>query len=196
MYYARMEINMKIGILAVQGAFIEHERMLNRLAVDHFQIRNQKDMEASCDGIILPGGESTVMGKLIKELNLYKPLKEKIEADIPVLGTCAGMILLAEQIEDSPVIHLATMPIIVKRNAYGRQLGSFRTNEEIKGIGKVPMEFIRAPYVKEIKKGVEILGQVENKIVAVQYKKQIATAFHPELTENTKIHEYFLNMSK
>lgn len=185
---------MRIGVLAVQGAYIEHEKMLDRLSVDYFEIRNQKDMATSCDGIILPGGESTVMGKLIKELNIYAPMKEKIKDGIPVLGTCAGMILLAKHIEDSSVIHLGTMPITVKRNAYGRQLGSFRTEEEMKGIGRVPMEFIRAPYVKEIKEGVEILAKVKEKIVAVQYKKQIATAFHPELTKNTKIHEYFLNM--
>lgn len=186
---------MKIGILAVQGAFIEHEEMLKQLDVDYFEIRSQKDLHNTCDGIILPGGESTVMGKLIRELHLYEPMKDIIKSGIPVLGTCAGMILLAKRIEGSEMVHFGTLPITVKRNGYRRQLGSFHTEGEMKGIGRIPMEFIRAPYVKEWNEEVEVLAKVEERMVGVRYKNQLAVAFHPELTGDTRIHEYFLNMN-
>lgn len=187
---------MRIGILAVQGAFKEHANILEKLSVESFEIRKRQDIERDCDGIILPGGESTVMGKLIKELEIFDVLKEKIENKIPVFGTCAGMILLASQIEDSKTVHFGTLPVIVKRNAYGRQLGSFRTEQKMENIGVIPMEFIRAPYVKEVKDGVKVLAAVERHIVAVQYENQLATAFHPELTGNTSVHEYFLEIIK
>lgn len=185
---------MKIGILAVQGAFIEHKHMLDKLNIESFEIRHKKDLEQEMDGLILPGGESTVIGKLVKELELYVTLKQKIEAGLPVLGTCAGLILLAEHISNDERNYFGTLPITVKRNAYGRQLGSFQTIEEVKNIGRIPMTFIRAPYVEVIHKDVEILAKIDGAIVAVQYKNQLGVAFHPELTEDISLHKYFIGI--
>jgi len=187
---------MKIGVLAVQGAFIEHEKMLSTLGVSHFEIRQSKDIQDSFDGLILPGGESTVIGKLLHELNLFTPLKYAIENGLPVFGTCAGLILLSQRLTNNEAPHFGTLPISTKRNAYGRQLGSFETTSLFKGIGNIPMTFIRAPYIQEVSEHVDILATVDNHIVAVQYENQLATAFHPELTSNTLVHEYFLNLIK
>ena len=184
---------MTIAILAMQGAFLEHGQMLDRLGVEHFEIRKKEDLDRSFDGLILPGGESTVMRKLLIELDIYDILKEKIEDGLPVFGTCAGLILLAEQVEDG-VPCFGTMNILAKRNAYGRQLGSFHTDAEFDGLGQVPMTFIRAPYIAQTGEGVEILAEVDGKIVAARQGRQLVTAFHPELDGDTRIHEYFLNM--
>lgn len=184
---------MTIAVLAVQGAFIEHEMMLEKIGVDCFEIRQKSDLEKSFDGLILPGGESTVQGKLLKELELLKPLKQRIEQGLPVLGTCAGLILLAKQLSNDHAVYFGTLPVVVKRNAYGRQLGSFCTESEVKGVGTVPMNFIRAPYIEKTE-GAEILAEVEGKIVAVKWKNQIGISFHPEVTYSTKIHEYFCNI--
>ena len=184
---------MTIAILAMQGAFLEHGQMLDRLGVEHFEIRKKEDLDRSFDGLILPGGESTVMRKLLIELDIYDILKEKIEDGLPVFGTCAGLILLAEQVEDG-VPCFGTMNILAKRNAYGRQLGSFYTDAEFDGLGQVPMTFIRAPYIAQAGEGVEILAEVDGKIVAARQGRQLVTAFHPELDGDTRIHEYFLNM--
>ena len=137
---------MKIAVLAVQGAFVEHERMLAQLGIESFEIRQKNDLQQDFAGLILPGGESTVMGKLVRELDLFEPLKEKIAGGLPVLGTCAGLILLAEKLSNDDNVYFGTLPVTVRRNAYGRQLGSFYTNAMVKGIGKIPMAFIRAPY--------------------------------------------------
>lgn len=185
---------MKIGVLAVQGAFIEHEKMLAKLGVDSFEIRQASDLEQSFDGLILPGGESTVMGKLLHSLNLFEPLKEKITSGMPVLATCAGLILLAEHLSNDETVHFGTMPVTVKRNAYGRQLGSFYTEDNFKGLGKIPMTFIRAPYIEQVGEGVEVLATVDDHIVAARYHNQIALSFHPELDESTAIHELFLSL--
>lgn len=185
---------MRIGVLAVQGAFIEHEHMLNSLGVDCFEIRQKKDLEQSMDGLILPGGESTVMGKLLRELDLFEELKLKIENGIPVLGTCAGLILLADNLSNDEKKYFGTLPVTVKRNAYGRQLGSFFIEREVKHIGKIPMAFIRAPYIESVSDDVEVLAEVDGKIVAVKYGNQIGISFHPEVTEDTSIHKYFVHM--
>ena len=183
---------MTIAILAMQGAFLEHGQMLDRLGVEHFEIRKKEDLDRSFDGLILPGGESTVMRKLLIELDIYDILKEKIEDGLPVFGTCAGLILLAEQVEDG-VPCFGTMNILAKRNAYGRQLGSFHYAEgEFVGIGTFPMEFIRAPYVESVSDGVEVLAEVDGRIVGVRYGKQLAVAFHPELGGDHRIHQWFL----
>ena len=120
---------MKIGILALQGAFAEHGMILDRLGVEHFEIRNRSDLGKTFDGLIIPGGESTVMGKLLKDLQLYEPIKEFTENGLPVFGTCAGLLLLAREIEGEDALGFRTMNIKAKRNAYGRQLGSFYTEE-------------------------------------------------------------------
>lgn len=185
---------MRIAILAVQGAFVEHETILHDLGADCFEIRQSKDLAQDFDGLILPGGESTVMGKLLKELNLFESLKYKIKEGIPVLATCAGLILLADNLEDDSTRHFQTLPVTVRRNAYGRQLGSFEVVEHMKGIGRIPMTFIRAPYIVEGAPDVEVLARVDKKIVAVRYKNQLAMSFHPELTKDNSVHRYFMEM--
>lgn len=185
---------MKIAVLAVQGAFIEHEKALERLGVETVELRKAEDLEQDFDGLVLPGGESTVQSRLLKELSMFEPLKKKIEEGLPVLATCAGLILLAQNISNDKNRCFATLPVTVKRNAYGRQLGSFYYEGEIKGIGTFPMEFIRAPYIESVEKNVEILAQVEKKIVGVAYKNQLAFSFHPELTGNDRIHDKFLEL--
>ena len=126
---------------------------------------------------------------------MYDTIKSQIESGMPVLATCAGLILLADNLEGGETGHLQTMPVTVKRNAYGRQLGSFHIEASLQGIGKVPMTFIRAPYVAEAGDGgVQVLATVEDRIVAVKYKNQLALAFHPELDENDEIHKAFLAM--
>lgn len=187
---------MTIGILAVQGAFIEHEKMLEKLGLDSIELRKSEDLNKEFDGIILPGGESTVQGKLLRELNMYDNLKAQILSGKPVLSTCARMILLAEKLDDDNTTHLATMPITVKRNAYGRQLGSFFTTDTVKGIVEIPMTFIRAPYVSEVSDGVEVLAEVDGKIVGVKYGNQLAFAFHPELNDDLSIHKAFIDLIK
>lgn len=187
---------MKIGVIAVQGAFIEHEKMLAELGISSFEIRQNCDLNRSFDGFIIPGGESTVQGKLLKELNLFDALKELIENGLPVFGTCAGLILLAKTIENERHAYFRTMDITVRRNAYGRQLGSFHTTSNFKGIGDIPMTFIRAPYIQSAAKEVEILATVDGKIVAAKQKKQLVTAFHPELDHDPGVHRYFADMIK
>ena len=186
----------KIGILALQGAFAEHEQVLKVLGVETVQIRNRQDWEAHADldGLILPGGESTVMGKLLHDLDLFDLIKAKIEKDLPVFGTCAGLILLAKTIVGDQTKHLASMDISVARNAYGRQLGSFVTNADFKGIGEIPMVFIRGPIIETVGPEVEVLSQVKGAIVAAKEKNMLVTSFHPELTGDTRVHAYFLEM--
>lgn len=185
---------MTIAVLAVQCAFIEHEKKLEKLGASCIELRKAEDLAQHYDGLVLPGGESTVQGKLLKELGMYDTIKSQIESGMPVLATCAGLILLADNLEGGEPGHLQTMPVTVKRNAYGRQLGSFHIEANLQGIGKVPMTFIRAPYVAEAGDGVQVLATVEDRIVAVKYKNQLALAFHPELDENDEIHKAFLAM--
>ena len=184
----KREINMTVAVLALQGAFIEHEHVLEELGVKTVELRQAADLDQPYDGLILPGGESTVQGKLLRELGMFDPLKKQIADGMPVLGTCAGLILLG-----SPE-HFGTIPMQVKRNAYGRQLGSFHTEAEFKDLGLVPMSFIRAPYVESVSDGVEILSVVDDHIVGVRYGNQVAIAFHPELDSDRKIHQMFLDM--
>lgn len=184
---------MKIAVLALQGAFEEHENILQKLGAETLQLRNASDLKEHFDGLVLPGGESTVQGKLLRELDMLAPIRDRIKDGLPVFATCAGLILLAEHIANDDVVHIGTLPVTVRRNAYGRQLGSFHYAEgNFKGIGTFPMEFIRAPYVEQVTTGVDILASVEGHIVGVQYKNQLAVAFHPELGGNSGIHEYFL----
>ncbi len=187
---------MKIGVLAVQGAFIEHEKVLDTLGVPYKELRCAKDLDEDIDGLILPGGESTVQGKLLKELDMFSPLLEKIRGGLPVLATCAGMILLATALDQGQGPHFATLPMTVRRNAYGRQLGSFRTTAPYKGLGELPMTFIRAPYVLEAGDGAQVMATVDDHIVAVEYGKQIALAFHPELDNDTRLHERFIDLCR
>lgn len=187
----------RIGVLAVQGAFAEHMEVLRKLDVEGFEIRQKSDLISQpLDGIILPGGESTVIGKLLNELDMFDYLQEAIRGGLPVLGTCAGLILLAKNISNEKNHYLSTMDITVKRNAYGRQLGSFHTVGQFKGIGEIPMTFIRAPYIESVstEHGVEVLAEVEGNIVAARQDNMLVTSFHPELTEDLRIHRFFLEI--
>lgn len=188
--------------MALQGAFIEHEHMLQRLGANTFEVRQLSDWQQHKDGLILPGGESTTMLKLMHELGLYQPVREAIMAGMPVFGTCAGLILLATQMADelhaahSPFPRLATMDIEVVRNAYGRQLGSFHTEAAITADGQqyqVPMTFIRAPYINRVYGDTEALATIDGHIVAARQGHQLVTAFHPELDDDTTLHQLFLN---
>lgn len=192
----------QIGVLAVQGAFIEHERILKSLGAEVFEIRQLRDLDRHLDGLVLPGGESTVQGKLLRDLGLFEPLRKKIAEGLPVLATCAGAILLAEHIAGENKAHFATLPAIIRRNAYGRQLGSFFTENEVAHVGKVPQTFIRAPFFESVGNEVEVLSRTASsnttdapeRIVAVRYRNQIALSFHPELNSDTSIHQYFLKL--
>lgn len=182
-----------VGVLAVQGAFIEHETVLADLGAECFEIRKAADLDRRPDALVIPGGESTVMGKLVRDLGMFDRLRSMILDGIPVFGTCAGMIMLAEEVEGG-ITHLGTMPISVKRNAYGRQLGSFSATAPFADMGEIPLEFIRAPAVSSISEGVEVLASVDSVPVAVRFGNQMATAFHPELTSDRTVHRYFLAM--
>ena len=188
-----------VAILALQGAFAEHEQMLQRLGAETMLIRNLEDWHSflplkgvggSWSGLggalVIPGGESTAMMRIMKDEGLFDPIREAIFGGLPVLGTCAGLILLDRN-------HLGVMDILARRNAYGRQLGSFNAEEAFSGIGKVPMTFIRAPYIEEAGPDVEILATVEGRAVAARQRNMLVTAFHPELTDDTRIHELFLS---
>ena len=159
---------MKVGVLALQGAFIEHEKKLEKLGVECIELRQKKDLEQDFDGLILPGGESTVQGKLLKELDMFDILQKRIQDGLPTLATCAGLILLADKIVNQDHTYFST----------------------------IPMTFIRAPYIESVQDGVDILSKVNDNIIAVQYKKQLTLAFHPELDEDDSIHQYFINMIK
>lgn len=188
---------MKIGILALQGAFVEHEKVLGKLGVESLELRNLDDFQqyrSGLSGLILPGGESTTMGKLLRDQDMLLPIREAILSGLPVFGTCAGLILLAKEITSQEESHLATMDIVVERNAYGRQLGSFYTEADCKGVGKIPMTFIRGPIISSVGEDVEVLAIVNNQIVAAQEKNMLVTSFHPELTDDIRLHEYFINM--
>lgn len=185
---------MRIAILALQGAFLEHEQMLQRLGTETFLIRNLEDWNQEKDGLVIPGGESTAILRIMKDEGLLNVIREAVSEGLPVLGTCAGMIVLARRVEDEERTRLSTMDITVRRNAYGRQLGSFYTEQNFKGIGVVPMTFIRAPYITEVGENVEVLAVVDGHIVAARQDCQLVLSFHPELNESLRIHQYFLSM--
>lgn len=177
---------MRIAVLALQGAFAEHEKMLWQLGADTFEVRQLTDWQQPKDGLIIPGGESTTQAKLLHEQGLFQPIRQAIRDGLPVFGTCAGLILL------SPM-HLDTMDISVQRNAYGRQLGSFQTEQDMDDVGTaIPMTFIRAPYIDKVYGQARALAQVGGHIVAARQGRQLVTAFHPELTTDSRIHKYFL----
>lgn len=189
---------MRIGVLALQGAFAEQMAALHVLGVDCMEIRNKADLQKDITGLILPGGESTVQGKLLRDLDMFDLIQSKIRQGLPVLGTCAGAILLAEEIANDERVHLATMPIKIMRNAYGRQLGSFKIYGEFSGHENIPMTFIRAPYIESVGTDVEVLAEYDKKIAAVRFGRQMAVTFHPELDvqENSIILQEFIALCK
>lgn len=182
---------MKIAVLALQGAFAEHENALYRLGIETIELRKKQDLETAFDALILPGGESTVQGKLLKELDMFDGLKCRIENGLPVMATCAGVILLAQTIANDDRSYFKTFPIKVSRNAYGRQLGSFHQKGRLQGIGEFDMEFIRAPLIESVSPDCTVLGTVRESPAAVRYKNQLAFTFHPELTDSLAAHQYF-----
>ena len=190
-------MNKIIGILGMQGAIAEHQEIL--LQIPHTKtriVKTAKDLDC-IDGLILPGGESTAIGKLLDYFSLKEILQEKIISGLPVFGTCAGLILLAKNIENQTNTHLETMDITVKRNGYGSQLDSFSTNLLIPTIDKnmpIPLVFIRAPYITKTDKDVKILATLDNKIIAARQKNMLVSSFHPELTCDLRFHQYFLSM--
>ena len=179
---------MRIAILSLQGAFAEHEAMLRQLGAEPFEVRKLSDWQQPKDGLIIPGGESTTQMKLLRELGMADVVKDAINEGLPVFGTCAGLIMLSQS-------HLATMDIEAQRNAYGRQLGSFSTVHEVAEIGKdIPMTFIRAPFINRVYGKARELATVDGHIVAARQDNQLVTAFHPELTDDLRIHDYFLSI--
>ena len=181
----------KLGILAVQGAFVEHKRAFERLGAECVEIRRGRDVDAF-DAFVLPGGESTTQGKLLRELRIFEPMKELIESGVPVFATCAGVILLAQETLGGGGTHFRTAPIVVRRNAYGRQLASFRARFPFRELGEVDGVFIRAPIIEEVAPDVEVLAYCENSPVAVRYRSEWATTFHPELSRDDRIARMFL----
>lgn len=185
-----------IGVLALQGSVDEHLVRLSRLGVQGVPVKRKEEI-AAVDGMILPGGESTTIGRLLRDFGLLDPLKDHITNGLPVWGTCAGLILLARHIlGETP--YLGVMDITVRRNAYGRQIDSFKTSEIIPAFGQSPMPlvFIRAPYIESVSGGAEVLCELEGHIVAARQRNMLATAFHPELTENIDVYQYFLRMTE
>ncbi|MCY6355635.1 pyridoxal 5'-phosphate synthase glutaminase subunit PdxT [Clostridium sp. ZS2-4] len=183
----------KIGVLALQGAFNEHIEIIKSLGHEGIEIRKAEQLN-NLDGIILPGGESTAMGKLLDDFQIKETLVNKINNGLPVWGTCAGMILLAKNIGEQEEAHLKVMDIHVKRNAYGSQLDSFIIEENVPEISDnpIPLVFIRAPYIEKVGNGVEILKELDGKIVAAKEDNMLVTSFHPELTGDKSVHKYFI----
>jgi len=186
---------MVIGVLALQGAFIEHQKTLAACGVDSVQIRKPEQLEG-IKGLIIPGGESTTMGKLMHQFHLFEPLVELGRKGIPIFGTCAGMIMLAKDIIGSTQPRLGLMDISVQRNAFGRQVESFEADLEVPEIGKEPFRavFIRAHYIEKVGENVQVLASFKDKIVLARQGSLLAAAFHPELTDDLRMHRYFLNM--
>ncbi len=186
---------MIVGILALQGSFIEHQNILNKINVTNILVKTIDDLN-KVDGLIIPGGESTTIGKLLRIFNLLEPLKKKIEEGLPVYGTCAGLILLAKEIiGENP--HLGVMNVKVRRNAYGRQISSFRCQKYVDEFKKeIPLVFIRAPWIEEIYNNVQVIVELDGKIVCARQDNILVSSFHPELTEDTTVHEYFIHMIK
>lgn len=185
---------MRIGVLGLQGDFREHLTVLRSLGIDARDVRTRAQLD-EIDGLIIPGGESTTMAYLLEKTGMLSVLRERGAQGFPIYGTCAGMILLARELNDSsPQNRLALMDIAVKRNAYGRQLDSFEADLHIKNIGEFHAVFIRAPKVVRVGPAVEILAEHDGAPVLVRQKNLLASSFHPELSGDPRVHQYFLEM--
>lgn len=189
---------MKIGVLALQGDFREHIRMLNRAGIASLEVRLPRDLDQT-DGLIIPGGESTTIGKLAVIYDLLEPLRERAAAGYPMYGTCAGAIVLARHVNgrgvDQPLI--GAMDLTIQRNGFGRQVDSFETEVRLEVLGDDPMHavFIRAPIIQNVGPGVRVLGQLaDGTVVAAQQGNLLATSFHPELTQDGRLHLYFADL--
>ena len=183
----------RIAVLALQGDFAEHKNALRQCGSEFMEIRQRADLQKSFDALVIPGGESTVIGKLLRELELFTELQARLRAGLPVFATCAGLILLADRIENDSAAYFRTLDVTVRRNAYGRQLGSFHTEGDFATLGQVPMSFIRAPSIERVGNGVTVLSEFNGKPTAVLQGKQLALAYHPELLSDHRILQWFLN---
>lgn len=185
----------RVGVLALQGAFREHRQVLEQLGCDVVEVRKTSDLDG-IQGLIIPGGESTTIGKLLRIDEMGEKIKELGAKDMPIFGTCAGMILLSKTIVDSEQYRLDLMDTVVERNAFGRQVASFETDLLVPALGHNPLRavFIRAPYLRKVAPNVGILAEYDGKIVFVRQGNLLASAFHPELTPDHRVHQYFLNM--
>ena len=187
---------MKVGVLALQGSFIEHISVIQQLGAEASPVRLPNELD-SLDGVIIPGGESTSILNLMQSFNFIQPLRELAKGGLPVLGTCAGMICLAKKVSNHDTETLAVMDIVVKRNAFGRQIDSFKAQLAIPALGDKPFPaiFIRAPFIEKADAQVEILARLQSGVaVASKQGKLMATAFHPELTSDFRLHSYFLRI--
>jgi len=185
----------RIGVLAIQGAFREHRKMLEKLGAEAVEIRSRDNLK-NIEGLIIPGGESTAIGKQLEIDHFGETIINMANEGLPIFGTCAGMILLSKRIAQSNQYSLALMDTKVKRNAFGRQVASFEADIPVKGLNGQDLRavFIRAPYVVETGPEVDVLAEYAGKIVFVRQKNLLASAFHPELTDDTRVHQYFLDM--
>lgn len=189
---------LNIGILAFQGSVAEHKRALAMIeGVSSVEVRTKEDLDM-VSGLIIPGGESTTIGKLVREYGLAQPIVQRAKEGMPIWGTCAGMILMAKEIVGEQAVHLGIMDITVRRNAYGSQLDSFCSDCSMPLISneKVPLVFIRAPWVESVGNGVDILAELDGKIIAARQGNMLATSFHPELTKDLSFHRYIAEMAK
>jgi pyridoxal 5'-phosphate synthase pdxT subunit len=188
---------LKVGVLAAQGAFVEHVHTLQHLDVDAVEVRLPEQIEG-IDGLIIPGGESTTISKLILAYDLEGVIQRRVRAGMPVFGTCAGMIVLARDVVDGNGVHpLGLMDITVRRNAFGRQVDSFETDLKIDAVAPGPIHaiFIRAPLIEKVGEGVEVLSRLgDGTIVAARQRNMLVSSFHPELTDDTRFHRYFLSL--
>ena len=187
-----------IGVLALQGDFAEHVSVLRRLGSEAHEVRRPEEL-SGLDGLIIPGGESTTICRLMAEYGLDEPLRQLAQDSFPTWGTCAGMILLARRASDLAWPTLAALDIAVRRNAFGRQVDSFEADLSVPSLGAAPFHavFIRAPAVEEVGEGVEVLATLEDgRVVAVRQGNALATAFHPELTADDRFHRYFLELAR
>ncbi|MDO8589138.1 MAG: pyridoxal 5'-phosphate synthase glutaminase subunit PdxT [Armatimonadota bacterium] len=186
---------MRIGVLALQGDYDKHLQMLKRLGVEAVPVRTAEEVR-QLDGLIIPGGESTTIGKLMRRFGIDEAIIEKVDQGMALYGTCAGLILMANDIEDSDQGRLGLLDITVRRNAFGRQIDSFETDMTVPELGPDPIRavFIRAPFVTEVRNGVKTLASINGQPVLIQRDKLLASAFHPELTEDTRLHAYFLEL--
>lgn len=185
----------KVGVLAVQGAFAEHERALRDVGADTAQVRTPQQL-AGLDGLVIPGGESTTFGLVAERSGLLPALGEAVRDGLPIFGTCAGLIMLAAGTTGGPQPLIGGMDIIVRRNAFGRQVASFEVDLPVAGLGEspVPAVFIRAPWIERAGEGVEVLATCRGRAVAARQGELLVTAFHPELTEDRRLHALFVDM--
>ncbi|RHW31465.1 pyridoxal 5'-phosphate synthase glutaminase subunit PdxT [Lysinibacillus yapensis] len=185
---------MKIGVLALQGAVREQIRQIEQLGCEGIEVKSQADLQG-LTGLVLPGGESTTMRKLLDRFQLLEPIRSLAQKGLPMFGTCAGLILLAKQVAGRNEPHLGLMDIVIERNSFGRQVDSFEVELSVRGVGDdIPAVFIRAPHIVSAGEDVEILARLDGRIVLAKEGHYLGCAFHPELTEDIRIMQYFVEM--